>query len=1030
MEKVPKNTVCILFILIFLFPACAGKMSVEEAKKLAVAISEESFVPPPRRINDILMVLEEPGQIDHPNIEVLEIKANTPILDTSNESILAFFFFERGQAAFSLFRWTQALDDFRKAFSYAKKAGITDDKFQGWLARLETWAGNFNYGIELAQHSLEIKERCDTYSLLSRSYIFAGDLEHAKELVERGTEFCSKFEGEGPKKAVAYMTGHLLYAQGNYAKAENNFRYLSSLRSSIKSPAYSILIRTWLAQCLMKQDRLIEAELEIRKALNESVGLSGNKSFSTAVLLADLAEILQAQGRLQDAEKLLKAAIKIQMGSNISSETVFMAETRMRHGNVLADQRKYFEATKEFEFAKADLHQYQYLYGKGFAQNPSVMLSLLRTDHFEEAMELITSAYKNFRRNFGENHYFTSEILALRGIANFKMGRLEQAFEDFSGAVPILLAADIARKNDYSSKQRFEIILETYIDLLAHIHLSKLEKELKINTLAEAFRIADAIRGYAVQRALGANLARSVAVDPELSDIVRKEQDVLQQISALESVISNTLATPDAQQDPDEIKRLKNKIDTLIKARNTLLNVIKDRFPKYSDFVNPQPATISLAQEHLRSDEALISIYSTKNNTYLWSVPKQGEITFAIANLGEKELAQHVAYLRKALDPQPKTFGDIPEFDIIKAYELYSILLKPIEEGWGNASGLIIVADGPLGQLAFSVLPTSKVNLAEEEQELFHKYRKVPWLIRKVSIVRQPSVSSFVSIRALPTGDPKRKAFVGFGDPLFNREQLAQTEKEKIGPQVTLSSNKESVYVRGIRITQTGSLDNEKIATSHIGMLNRLPDTAEEIRSIAHATGADLEQDVFLGKDASEHRVKTMILSDRRIVAFATHALVPGDLDGLSQPAIALCSPTITGENEDGLLTMAEILKLKFNADWVILSACNTGAADGAGAEAASGLGRAFFYAGTRAILVSMWPVETSSARKLTTGLFLYQEENSKLTRAKALQKSMIELIDGPGLKNNDTGKIVASYAHPLFWAPFIIVGESRGDTH
>jgi CHAT domain-containing protein len=271
---------------------------------------------------------------------------------------------------------------------------------------------------------------------------------------------------------------------------------------------------------------------------------------------------------------------------------------------------------------------------------------------------------------------------------------------------------------------------------------------------------------------------------------------------------------------------------------------------------------------------------------------------------------------------------------------------------------------------------------------------------------------------------------VGFGDPLFNREQLAQTENEKVGPQVTLSSNKESVYVRGIRITQTGSLDNEKITTSHIGMLNRLPDTAEEIRSIAHATGADLEQDVFLGKDASEHQVKTMVLTDRRIVAFATHALVPGDLDGLSQPAIALCSPTITGENEDGLLTMDEILKLKLNADWVILSACNTGAADGAGAEAASGLGRAFFYAGTRAILVSMWPVETSSARKLTTGLFLYQKENSKLTRAKALQKSMMELIDGPGLKDNDTGKIVASYAHPLFWAPFIIVGESSRDTH
>jgi CHAT domain-containing protein len=161
------------------------------------------------------------------------------------------------------------------------------------------------------------------------------------------------------------------------------------------------------------------------------------------------------------------------------------------------------------------------------------------------------------------------------------------------------------------------------------------------------------------------------------------------------------------------------------------------------------------------------------------------------------------------------------------------------------------------------------------------------------------------------------------------------------------------------------------------------------------------------------------------VIAFATHALVPGDLDGLDQPALALCSPSVSGDGEDGLLTMEEILRLKLNADWVVLSACNTGAAEGKGAEAISGLGQAFFYAGTRAILLSMWPVETTSARKLTTGLFRYQQEDPTLSRSRALQKSALALIDGPGLEDQASGKIAASYAHPLFWAPFIIVGES-----
>jgi CHAT domain-containing protein len=190
--------------------------------------------------------------------------------------------------------------------------------------------------------------------------------------------------------------------------------------------------------------------------------------------------------------------------------------------------------------------------------------------------------------------------------------------------------------------------------------------------------------------------------------------------------------------------------------------------------------------------------------------------------------------------------------------------------------------------------------------------------------------------------------------------------------------------------------------------------------------GVDSEQDIFLGKRASEHQVKKMNLSDRRVIAFASHGLVQGDLDGLDEPAIALSAPEVTGDNEDGLLTMSEVLKLKLNADWVVLSACNTGAADGAGAEAVSGLGRAFFYAGSRALLVSMWPVETTSAKKITTGIFRFQKEIPELSRANALRKSILHLIDKQVLKEDTSGKTVASYAHPFFWAPFIVVGDGR----
>ncbi|MCG8545584.1 MAG: CHAT domain-containing protein, partial [Alphaproteobacteria bacterium] len=125
-------------------------------------------------------------------------------------------------------------------------------------------------------------------------------------------------------------------------------------------------------------------------------------------------------------------------------------------------------------------------------------------------------------------------------------------------------------------------------------------------------------------------------------------------------------------------------------------------------------------------------------------------------------------------------------------------------------------------------------------------------------------------------------------------------------------------------------------------------------------------------------------------------------------------------------LTMGEILGLRLDADWVILSACNTASADGAGAEAVSGLGRAFFYAGARALLVSHWPVETTSARALTTSIFARQAKDPSLSRAAALQQSMLSLIDGPGRVEEKTGKTLYSYAHPLFWAPFTLIGEGQ----
>jgi len=285
-----------------------------------------------------------------------------------------------------------------------------------------------------------------------------------------------------------------------------------------------------------------------------------------------------------------------------------------------------------------------------------------------------------------------------------------------------------------------------------------------------------------------------------------------------------------------------------------------------------------------------------------------------------------------------------------------------------------------------------------------------------------PSSAALRTLRNLPPGKPDRTALIAFGDPVFSTEQEEEIGQAGQSPEPTRLAET-SATTRGLSLKRRSSPKLDGIDSAQLAMLPRLPDTADELRSIALALQADPAKVLNLGKQANERVVKTTDLSGFKVLAFATHGLVPGELDGLNQPALALSAPAVAGVDGDGLLTMEEILSLKLDADWVVLSACNTGAASGAGAEAASGLGRAFFYAGTRAILVTNWSVHSQSAMGLVTDLFRRQAADRELTRSEGLRQAMIALMDGPGYVGAD-GKTEFAYAHPLFWAPYSIIGD------
>jgi CHAT domain-containing protein len=282
-----------------------------------------------------------------------------------------------------------------------------------------------------------------------------------------------------------------------------------------------------------------------------------------------------------------------------------------------------------------------------------------------------------------------------------------------------------------------------------------------------------------------------------------------------------------------------------------------------------------------------------------------------------------------------------------------------------------------------------------------HKaFKDVDWLIRSHAITILPSIASLKVLRGKSTAAAE-KPLIGFADPIFSTKSMQ--ENARIAANVTA--------MRGVGRPVA---DTAELATA----LPSLPETADELRQVAASVGA-AQSDVVLGLDATVTRVKETNLYNYRIVYFATHGLLAGEVKDFAklkaEPALVLTLPERPTEFDDGLLTASDVAELKLNADWVVLSACNTASGDKPGAEALSGLARAFFYAGGRSLLVSHWELPSDSAVALMVETFAAIKADPGLSHAEALQKAMLAMID-----NSENPK----WADPNYWAPIVVVGE------
>ncbi len=1029
------------------------------------AAVQTAFVVPPRTIADITAILDS----EKPNeAKIAERKTNADAAPPANASPakLAQFYYDRGAARALLARNKDALADGLQALAAGK--GAIEFK---QISRIRQFVALQYRAIGDPKQAISVFDSIvrdgnqpgvrgtmiNALYNIAATLVSMGDVNQASTYAGRVGALVQEARGSpNPNWRTAYavyghsweadndsVRGLVFEARGQYPEAEAAYRRAEAFRrAAVKDtpkfdfppPLEQMILAAdgtllWVARNETKQGRLSEAEADARRALLSVLAQQGKYAPATPSFIVGLAGILVEQGRYPEAEKLARAALDVNRTLGIGDDAPATVTTLWQLGNILVLQRKTKEAGVIYAELDKAIEQWAPQQREAFQLNGSRIVTLYASGQIEAGITAAEELVKRQTARTGDKSFDTAAARGILAIGYARAARDADAVREFKASIPIMLAAARENADDDDAtvvaarSARLQRIVEAYIGVLQRS--PKMSSEVAVET----FALADAVRGHAVQKALADSSARAVAKDPVLAQLVRTEQDLAKQISAQLGALNNLLALPSGERDDGNVAAIAAAIEKLRADRKATRLEINRRFPSYADLVDPKSPSVDVIKATLRPGEALLSFYFGQDASFVWAVPKEGAVAFAAVPATAVDLEAKVHKLRRALEPQITMVSEIPPFDMALAYELYGMLLKPVEAAWMPAKSLIVVTNGALGELPLSLLPTAPVQIDLQAKPLFASYRNVPWLARTHAVTVIPSASALVTLRHLPPGSPKREKLIGFGDPYFNEAEAAEAEAPEAADTtqvVAVAEPGDEAVTRGLPIKRRASPHTEDVDTAELAMLPRLPDTRLELTAMAEALGVDPAKALYFGRAANEQNVETIDLSRFGIVVFATHGLVPGDLDGLTQPALALSAPQLAGIKGDGLLTMEKILALKLDADWVVLSACNTAAGAGAGAEAASGLGSAFFYAGTRALLVTNWSVHSASARELTTDLFRRQGADPAQSRAEALRLAMMTLLDGPGFVDG-AGHTVFTYAHPLFWAPYSVIGDGGG---
>lgn len=543
-------------------------------------------------------------------------------------------------------------------------------------------------------------------------------------------------------------------------------------------------------------------------------------------------------------------------------------------------------------------------------------------------------------------------------------GRLDAAQKRIEGALALIESEraaipDPQLRTTYFSTQR--AYYDLYVDVLMRRHARSPEGGYAVRALVAAERARTrALLDLVVAR----RIDLAPRIDAALAATLRDAEDTRRELAWRYAQLpaDADVAARDALR--DDIDRAERELDA---ARGR----VRDADPRYAALAQPAPLDVAAVQRDLDPGTAVFEYWLGETRGTAWRVTRDG--VDAIALPPREKLERDIDALRERLhasDAVATTSIDAlaarRRADDAATLQLAARLgERVLPRAWRDgASRHVVIADGGLLRIPFVLFAPDAA----------------------AAPVYAPSLTTLREIRRRPRGAADR-AYAVIADPVFRADD----------PRLPASP-----------VSPDTAVAWRSAAPTDLRELPRLRETRREAQAIA-ALRADPAPWIATDFAANRRDVLAADWSRYAGVHFATHALVDRRNPELSGIVLSLYDKD--GRPDDGFLRAGDVYRLDMPVDLVVLSACDSADGEAPGAEGVYSLSRAFFHAGARRVVASLWPVDDRAGAQFMEQFYkaLLQEGAAPEVALAAAQR---QLRESP------------RWRAPTYWAAFVLQGD------